>query len=81
VRRPNVAAPLQLKEFAMDWNRIEGNWKQLKGKIKEQWGQLTDDELDQIAGRREQLEGKIQERYGLTKDAAHKEVDDWIMRQ
>jgi uncharacterized protein YjbJ (UPF0337 family) len=81
VRRPNVAAPLQLKEFAMDWNRIEGNWKQLKGKIKEQWGQLTDDELDQIAGRREQLEGKIQERYGLTKDAAHKDVDDWIKRQ
>ena len=64
----------------MDWNRIEGNWKQLKGN-KEQWGHLTDDELDKIAGRREQLEGKIQERYGLTKDAAHKDVDDWIMRQ
>ncbi|HEY4848494.1 MAG TPA: CsbD family protein [Methylocella sp.] len=65
----------------MDWNRIEGNWKQLKGKVKEQWGQLTDDELDLIAGRREQLEGKIQERYGITKDAARKDVDDWIMRQ
>ena len=65
----------------MDWNRIEGNWKQLKGKVKEQWGQLTDDELDLIAGRREQLEGKIQKRYGITKDAARKDVDDWIMRQ
>ena len=43
----------------MDWNRVEGNWKQLKGKVKEQWGKLTDDDLDQIAGRREQLEGKI----------------------
>ena len=43
----------------MDWNRIEGNWKQLKGKIKEQWGHLTDDDLDKIAGKREQLEGKI----------------------
>ena len=65
----------------MDWNRIEGNWKQLKGKIKEQWGNLTDDELDKIAGKREQLEGKIQERYGITKDAARKDVDDWINRQ
>ena len=48
----------------MDWNRVEGNWKQTKGKIKEKWGQLTDDDLTQINGRREQLEGKIQERYG-----------------
>jgi uncharacterized protein YjbJ (UPF0337 family) len=65
----------------MDWNRIEGNWKQLKGKVKEQWGNLTDDDFDKIAGKREQLEGKIQERYGITKDAARKDVDDWIMRQ
>ena len=65
----------------MDWNRIEGNWKQLKGKIKEQWGNLTDDDLDKIAGKREQLEGKIQERYGITKDAARKDVDDWTKRQ
>jgi uncharacterized protein YjbJ (UPF0337 family) len=42
----------------MDWNRIEGNWKQFKGKIKEQWGNLTDDDLDKIAGKREQLEGR-----------------------
>ena len=46
----------------MDWNRIEGDWKNLKGKIKEYWGYLTDDDLDKIAGKREQLEGKIQER-------------------
>ena len=65
----------------MDWNRVEGNWKQLKGKIKEQWGNLTDDDLDKIAGKREQLEGKIQERYGITKDAARKDVDDWTKRQ
>ncbi|PZR89841.1 MAG: hypothetical protein DLM68_05505 [Hyphomicrobiales bacterium] len=51
----------------MDWNRIEGNWKQLKGKVKEQWGHLTDDDLDKVAGKREQLEGKIQERYGIDK--------------
>ena len=49
----------------MDWNRIEGNWKQAKGKIKEKWGDLTDDDLDKIAGRRNQREGKIQERYGI----------------
>ena len=46
----------------MDWNRVEGNWKQVKGSVKEKWGQLTDDDLDTINGRREQLEGKIQER-------------------
>ncbi|HUI21917.1 MAG TPA: CsbD family protein [Methylocella sp.] len=65
----------------MDWNRIEGNWKQLKGKVKEQWGNLTDDDLDKIAGKREQLEGKIQERYGISKDAARQNIDDWIRRQ
>ena len=65
----------------MDWNRVEGNWKQLKGKIKEQWGNLTDDDLDKIVGEREQTEGKIQERYGLDKDAARKHVDDWVNKQ
>jgi uncharacterized protein YjbJ (UPF0337 family) len=64
----------------MDWDRIEGNWKQLKGKIKEQWAHLTDDDLDKIAGRRDQLEGKIQERHGLSKDAVRKDVDDWLKK-
>jgi uncharacterized protein YjbJ (UPF0337 family) len=80
VQRHNVAAPSKPKEFAMDWNRIEGNWKQFKGKIKEQWGHLTDDDLDKIGGRREQLEGKIQERAGVTKGAARKDVDDWLKK-
>ena len=62
----------------MDWNRIEGNWKQAKGKIKEKWGDLTDDDLDKIAGRRDQLEGKIQERYGIAKDQVRKDVDTWV---
>ena len=62
----------------MDWNRIEGNWKQLKGKVQEQWGKLTDDDLDQIAGRQEQLAGRIQERYGIEKDRAEKQVDEWF---
>lgn len=62
----------------MDWNRIEGNWKQLKGQIKEKWANLTDDDLEKIAGRREQLEGKIEERYGLGKDAVREEIDSWL---
>lgn len=65
----------------MDWNRIEGNWKQFRGKVKEQWGKLTDDDLMQINGNREQLEGKIQQRYGYTKDQARQEVDNWFNRQ
>jgi uncharacterized protein YjbJ (UPF0337 family) len=62
----------------MDWNRIEGNWKQFKGQAKEKWGRLTDDDLDVIKGRQDQLEGKIQERYGLAKDQAKKDVDAWF---
>jgi uncharacterized protein YjbJ (UPF0337 family) len=52
----------------MDWDIIQGNWKQLKGKLREQWGLLTDDDIEKAAGRREQLEGIIQERYGISKD-------------
>lgn len=62
----------------MDWDRVEGNWKQFKGKVKEQWGKLTDDDLDVIEGNRDQLEGKIQERYGKAKDDARKDVDTWL---
>ena len=62
----------------MDWNRIEGNRKQLKGKVKEKLASLTDDEIDKIEGRRDQLEGKIQERYGCTRDIARKDIDDWL---
>ena len=63
---------------SMDWNRVEGNWKQFKGNVKEKWGKLTDDDLDVIEGKREQLEGKIQQRYGFAKDQARKDVDDWF---
>ena len=65
----------------MDWNRVEGNWKQAKGKVKEKWGKLTDDDLTTINGRRDQLEGKIQERYGLAKDQVKRDVDDWYAAQ
>lgn len=61
----------------MNWDRIEGNWKQITGKAKVQWGKLTDDDLDVIAGRRDQLSGKLQERYGIAKDEAEKQIDTW----
>jgi uncharacterized protein YjbJ (UPF0337 family) len=66
---------------AMDWNRIEGNWKETKGKVKQKWGQLTDDDIAQINGQRDQLEGRIQQRYGLAKDMVRKNVDDWLKSQ
>jgi uncharacterized protein YjbJ (UPF0337 family) len=69
------------REFSMNWDRIEGNWKQFKGQAKEQWGKLTDDDLDVIAGRRDQLEGLIQERYGYARDQVKTEVDRWFSRQ
>jgi uncharacterized protein YjbJ (UPF0337 family) len=68
------------KEQAMNWDRIEGNWKQLTGKVKEKWGKLTDDDIAQINGNREQLEGKLQARYGYAKDQVRKDVDDWLGR-
>lgn len=61
----------------MDWNQIEGNWKQVRGRAKAQWGKLTDADLTEIEGRREQLEGKIEERYGYTKERVRKELDEW----
>ena len=62
----------------MNWDRIEGNWKHFTGKVKQQWGKLTDDDLQQVEGRRVQLVGKIQERYGIAKDEAEKQVDTWL---
>lgn len=64
----------------MNWDTIKGNWKQFKGKVKENWGNLTDDELDKIAGQRDQLTGKIQERYGVAKDEAERQVKAWEER-
>ena len=65
----------------MDWNRVEGNWKQVTGAVKEQWGKLTDDDLTTVNGQRDKLEGKIQERYGLAKDTVREEIDAWYQRQ
>ncbi len=59
----------------MNWDQIEGNWKQWTGKVKEKWGKLTDDDLTTIAGKRDQLAGILQERYGYAKDKVEKELD------
>jgi len=59
----------------MNWDRIEGNWKQLKGKVREEWGDLTDDDYEHIAGKKDRLVGRLQERYGWAKDEAERRAD------
>ncbi len=61
----------------MNWDQIEGKWKQSAGVVKEKWGKLTDDDLTVIAGKKDQLVGKIQERYGIAREAAEKQVDEF----
>lgn len=61
----------------MNWDQGKGKWKQVIGSAKSKWGELTDDDLQQIDGEREKMVGKIQERYGLAKEEAEKQVDDW----
>ena len=61
----------------MNWNQIQGDWKQFSGKVQEKWGKLTEDEVAATAGRREQLIGYLQERYGYAKECAEKELDDF----
>jgi uncharacterized protein YjbJ (UPF0337 family) len=68
------------RRFAMNWNQVEGNWAQFKGKVQTQWGKLTGDDLDVIDGKRKELAGKIQERYGKAQDEVEREVDDWLAR-
>lgn len=65
----------------MNWDRIEGDWKQFKGDIKVRWGKLTDDQLDVIAGKRDILAGKVQEVYGVSKEEAEKQLTEWQGRQ
>ena len=64
----------------MNWDRVEGEWKQWKGKVQQQWGKLTNDDLDVIKGNRKQLAGKLQERYGKAEEDVDREVDDWLGR-
>ena len=61
----------------MNWDQVKGDWKQFKGKVKEKWGKLTDDDLTTIEGKKDQLAGKLQERYGYGKEEASRELDDF----
>lgn len=65
----------------MNWDIVEGKWKQVKGAVQEKWGELTDDDLDRIAGNKEQLSGKLQEKYGWTKNEAERQIDDYFRDQ
>ncbi|TKW67642.1 MAG: CsbD family protein [Paracoccus denitrificans] len=62
----------------MNWDIVEGKWDQVKGSVKEKWGDLTDDELTQAGGKRDKLAGKLQEKYGWSKEDAEKELDDFF---
>ena len=64
----------------MNWDTVKGNWKQMTGKVKEEWGDLTDDDLTEAAGERDQLVGKIQARYGVAKDEAERQVDGFVAK-
>ena len=64
----------------MNWDRIEGNWKQFKGSAMQQWGKLTDDQLDVVAGKRDVLLGRIQEVYGISKEEGEKQLAAWQQR-
>ena len=79
--RPNrlaLPATIQERTRMMNKDQVEGKWEQLKGKAKEKWGKLTDDDWKVAEGKRDQIAGKIQEHYGYTKEQAEKEFDDWI---
>jgi uncharacterized protein YjbJ (UPF0337 family) len=77
---PQSCNPHNIKEYEMNWDRIEGNWKEFKGKAKAQWGKLTDDDLTEIDGRREELSGRLQQRYGYAKDEVDRHIDSWMTR-
>ena len=61
----------------MNWDQIEGKWKQMKGSVRQRWAKLTDDDLELIGGKREQFAGRLQERYGIAKDEAERQLDEW----
>lgn len=64
----------------MNWDQIKGNWRQFQGKVQQQWGKLTNDDLDIVEGRREELIGRIQTRYGIAREEAERQVREWESR-
>ncbi|MBZ5726988.1 MAG: CsbD family protein [Acidobacteriia bacterium] len=65
----------------MNWDQVEGKWKQLKGSVRQKWGKLTDDDLTYIAGKRDAFVGRLQERYGIAREEAQKQADEWLKAQ
>lgn len=61
----------------MNWDQIEGKWKELKGDLRRKWGKLTDSDFEQIAGNKDRLSGRLQQHYGYTKDKAEREIEEW----
>ncbi len=61
----------------MNWDQIEGRWRQITGEVRRKWGSLTDDDVEMVKGDRDKLLGRIQERYGVTEEEASKQIDDW----
>jgi uncharacterized protein YjbJ (UPF0337 family) len=74
-------APATESRALVTWDKIAGNWKRFKGKVRKQWGKLTSDDVAVAQGRREELVGKIQARYGIDKDQADKQVEAWLQQQ
>lgn len=67
----------QMEKHSSTSDKIKGNWNQFKGKLREKWGNITDDELDRVRGQREQLVGYLQEKSGQEKDAINRDVDNY----
>jgi uncharacterized protein YjbJ (UPF0337 family) len=78
LHRDVVGGNFQNGGAIMNWDRVEGNWKQFKGQVQQKWGKLTDDDLDVIEGKRTELAGRLQQRYGYAKDEAEKNIDGWL---
>jgi uncharacterized protein YjbJ (UPF0337 family) len=69
-----------MQEQTMNWDQIEGRWKQLRGDVKSQWGRLTDDDVNAVDGQRDKLVGLIQEAYGVEREEADRQIRDWFER-
>jgi len=77
----SICAPGASEVYQMNWDQIEGKWKQFTGSARERWGKLTDDDWAAIAGKKDQLVGRIQARYGVAKEAAEAQADAWLHGQ
>ena len=77
-RAKTSGSEAQGEKNTMNWEQLQGKWKQTKGTVREKWGKLTDDDLDVIAGKRDQLVGRIQERYGIAKEEAERQADAFV---